>query len=129
MKTRVFQILILFLMTALFLPTAIIASNANEPSGIFIYENPANEKAEFDILTPEAAEISVLIYDNQGNVLFSQKGNTQIVGNTNSLKINWNLTNRAGKRATAGIYIIQATARSSNGSGIHQYFAQLGVRK
>jgi hypothetical protein len=97
--------------------------------GIFIYENPANEKAVFEVIAPEASNISVLVYDNLGNVLFSQKGSSQIVGNTNSLKINWNLLNRAGKRAAAGTYIIQATAKTANGNGIYQYFAQLGVKK
>jgi flagellar hook assembly protein FlgD len=132
--------LTLFLVMAALLPTLAFATDWSSQGekttiaervefGIFIYENPANEKAEFEILTPEAVDISVLVYDNQGNVMFSQKGGTQITGSLNSLKINWDLKNRTGRRVTAGSYIIQATAKNATGNGIYQYFAQLGVRK
>jgi flagellar hook assembly protein FlgD len=97
--------------------------------GILLYENPANEKAEFEVSTPEATDVSVLIYDNQGNVLFSQKGKTQKNGNINSLKIVWDLTNRSGRRVTGGTYIIQATAKNTNANQIYQYFIHLGVKK
>lgn len=103
-------------------------ASANE-FGIFIYENPANEKVLFDVVTPEAADISVLIYDNMGNVMFSQKSSTMISSKGNSLKISWNLTNKTGKRISAGTYTIQATAKSANGNEIYQYFSQLGIRK
>jgi hypothetical protein len=97
--------------------------------GILIYENPANYKAEFEVLTPEATDIKVLIYDNQGNVLFSQNGSTQRIANANSLKIDWDLIGRNGRRVAAATYIVQATAKNANTGKIYQYFAQLGVRK
>lgn len=124
--------MVLFLMTALFLPMAVSANDAvakSDTNGIFIYENPANFKAEFDIITPEPSVISVLVYDAHGNVMFSKRADTQAAGNSNALKVSWNLENRAGRRVAAGAYTIQATARSTNGNGIYQYFTQLGVRR
>jgi len=121
--------LILFLAAAIFLPMTIVGQELSADYGILIYENPANEKAEFKVSTPEATKISVLVYDNQGNVMFSLKDKTQQVGNSDVLKINWDLTGRTGRRVAAGTYIIQATARSLSGNEIYQYFAQLGVRR
>ena len=97
--------------------------------GIFIQENPANERADFSILIPEPADVKVLVYDNQGNVLFSKNGSTQRVGNANLLKITWDLNGRNGRRVAAGTYVVQATAKNATVSQVYQYFAQLGVRR
>ena len=121
-----------FLILSLCLPIAAIDNdlpNNRSEFGIMIYENPANYKAEFEVLTPEATDITVLVYDSQGNVLFSQKGATQRIVNANSLKIEWDLIGRNGRRIAAGAYIVQATAKNANQSQIYQYFAQLGVRR
>ncbi|MCL2844502.1 MAG: T9SS type A sorting domain-containing protein [Chitinivibrionia bacterium] len=125
--------ILIFLMFLLCLPVAATsADNATDRSdfGVFIHENPANERAVFDILTPEPTDIRVLIYDNQGNVLFSKNGSTKRVGNANLLQMKWDLNGRnTNRRVAAGTYIVQATARSTTTGQIYQYFAQLGVRR
>ena len=125
---------VLIFLTLLFCLSAVTIAAQNPADGsdfgIFIHENPANERAEIDILIPEPGEIRVLIYDNQGNVLFSKRGSTQRAGNANLLQITWDLNARSnGRRVAAGTYIVQATAQSAITTQIFQYFAQLGVRR
>jgi uncharacterized repeat protein (TIGR02543 family) len=97
--------------------------------GILLYNAVVSDKAEFEVLTPEQTNVSVIIYDNMGNILFAKKDRTQKNGNVNSCEITWDLTNKNGRKAASGTYIIQATAKNSSGSQIYQYFAPIGVKK
>ena len=94
---------------------------------LFKRSSIVSENAEFEVLTPQPSEVSVVIYDNQGNVLFSKKDRTQKDEGANSMTVEWNLTNRSGRNVAGGTYIIQATAKSA--SQIYQYFAPIGVRR
>lgn len=96
--------------------------------GILLYQTIATQKAVFEILTPEPANVTVAIFDNQGNALFTLKHNTAKSANVNSLKVDWNLTNVSGRKVGAGVYMIQATATSASGK-TWQYAAPIGVKK
>lgn len=97
--------------------------------GILLRNNIVSEKTDFEILTPEPTSVSVMIYDNQGNLLFVEKGKTQKVGSANLFKVSWGLTNRNGRKAMSGTYIIQATAKNTTQSQVYQYFVPIGVKQ
>ncbi|MDR0303418.1 MAG: Ig-like domain-containing protein [Chitinispirillales bacterium] len=95
--------------------------------GILLYNAVVSEKAEFEVLTPEPADVSVAIIDNQGNVLFVEKGGTQKTDGVNSLKVEWKLNNENGRGVASGTYIIQATAK--NGGKNYRYAVPVGVKR
>jgi uncharacterized protein YjdB len=110
-------------------PVAIsnMAKGRNE-FGILLYQTVAVENAEFEVLTPQPSDVSITVSDNTGNVLYSDKGMTKKIGNANSLKVEWDLTNRNGRKVASGKYIIQAIAKNASGQ-VYKYYVPLGVKK
>jgi len=105
-----------------------VAKKRSDFGILLLSETPVTgEKAEFEILTPQPSEVSVVILDNQGNALFVQNDKTKKIEGVNSLKVEWNLTNAGGRKVAGGTYIIQATAKSA--SQVYKYTAPVGVKK
>ena len=70
--------------------------------------------------TPEPAQISVLVFDNLGNVLFEASGRTGVFV--------WNLTNKAGKNAANSTYLIISEVEGVSGK-VYRYQAKVGVKR
>ena len=92
----------------------------NDKYGIIVVKNPVSDNAEFIVKTPEISLITLVIYDNLGNIVYNAKSNNG--------EFVWNLLNNNGRIVTNGTYLVVAEAISQNGIR-YRYSAKLGVKK
>ena len=103
--------------------------------GIRFAINPVSEQAEISVVLPDAStastgsataatEISVVIYDMVGNVVFEEKATNR----TPVCKVIWDLRNPAGRFVANGTYLVVVEAKNINGR-IYRYSARLGVKR
>ena len=121
---------------------------ADNRYGIRFAVNPVSDRAEISVVLPAstastgsataATEVSVVIYDMVGNVVFECRGTaclargvqTQIQADKAHLvpTIIWDLRNSAGRFVANGTYLVIAEARDRNGR-VYTYSARLGVKR
>jgi flagellar hook assembly protein FlgD len=86
--------------------------------GIRLTNNIVSQPVAIDVVAPENARISrVVVYDNLGNVVFTETGATV-----------WNLTNAAGRFVANGTYLIVVEAVGVSGK-TYGYTTKIGVRR
>jgi hypothetical protein len=90
--------------------------------GILIEQNPVRcDFAKIEVKAPkEAKEVSVTIYDNTGNVVFSASGRRDT--------FEWDLTNAAGRPVANGAYLAVVEAKTAGGKA-YNYTAKIGVKR
>lgn len=100
----------------------------SEIYGIYFFENPVNinNKAEIIVVTPEQCNIKMTITDMLGNIVFEDNTRTN---HDNKAVTVWNLTNRAGRKISAGSYSIVVEAKSGTNGKVYQYRTIVGVRR
>ncbi|MDR0304994.1 MAG: hypothetical protein LBH98_09570, partial [Chitinispirillales bacterium] len=89
--------------------------------GILLEKAVVSDVAKISVKTPEQAQVTLIVYDNVGNVVFESK-------NRNNKEILWDLTNSAGRNVANGAYLIIAEARGNNAK-TYKYSAKLGVKR
>ncbi|MDR0304784.1 MAG: C10 family peptidase [Chitinispirillales bacterium] len=97
--------------------------NPDRRSGIRLSSNIVSDKATIAIDLPNNERVSqmkAVFYDNTGNVVFEAEGRGG--------KIEWNLTNNAGRNAANGTYLAVIEARGNNGK-TYKYSTKIGVRR
>ena len=102
--------------------------NSDNRHGIRFAVNPVSDKAEIAVILPNnerAVEVSVVIYDMAGNVVFERRGDYQSPANN---AIIWDLRNQNGRFVANGTYLVIAEARDRNGR-VYRYSARLGVKR
>ena len=101
--------------------------------GIRFTNSIVSEKAEISVVLPNAStastgsatEVSVVIYDMTGNVVFERRGDYQSPANN---AIIWDLRNNTGRFVANGTYLVVAEVKGRDGR-MYQYSARLGVRR
>jgi len=114
---------------------------SNKRHGIRFAVNPVSENAEISVVLPastastgSATEISVVIYDMTGNVVFECKGMACCLTRSSSadkasrVLTVWDLRNSAGRFVANGTYLVVAEVKSANGK-VYAYSARLGVKR
>jgi len=93
--------------------------------GIIAVKNPVvGDFAEFVVKTPERwIDAKLTIYDNVGNVVFSNERRLTISDN----RMKWNLRNGNARAVASGIYLAVVECKGAN--GVYQYYTKFGVRK
>jgi len=93
--------------------------------GIIAVKNPVvGDFAEFVVKTPERwIDAKLTIYDNVGNVVFSDEHRLTISDN----RMKWNLRNGNARAVVSGIYLAVVECKGAN--GVYQYYTKFGVRK
>jgi flagellar hook assembly protein FlgD len=89
--------------------------------GIILEKAVVSQSAKISVKTPEQVQITLIIYDNIGNVVFESKSG-------NNKEIFWNLTNNAGRNVANGTYLIIAEAKGASGK-TYKYSVKLGVKR
>jgi hypothetical protein len=92
---------------------------AQQGYGILLKNNSANANVGIEVLTPEASEVEIAVYDIAGKQVFKQKGN---------YAIHWNLTDAMQKRVSNGLYFVVAKAKGESGK-LYSYSAKLVVKR
>lgn len=87
--------------------------------GILLEKTIVSDVAKISIITPEKANVNLKIYDNLGNLIFSEKS----MGLKNVNNFVWNLRNSAGRFVANGAYLIVAE------TGKYRYSTKIGVKK
>jgi len=72
-----------------------------------IFPNPVNSSTAIKYYQPHQADISVIVYDLKGRMVWESNINTQPAG---SHLVHWSGTNNIGKEVSSGIYLIQLSA-------------------
>ena len=100
------------------------ARKSDNRHGIRFAQNIVSDKAEISVVLPASAgsatEISVVIYDMTGNVVWASTGS--------ATGLSWDLRNQAGRFVANGTYLVVVEARDRNGK-VCMYSARLGVRR
>ena len=105
------------------------AKKSDARCGIRFLNSIVSDKLEIeDVIIPifnsdkteSAKEITVVIYDNTGNVVYSvtKKGRAA----------QWNLTNQFGRNVADGGYLVIVEAKDKNGK-VYRYFSKVGVNR
>ncbi|MDR0303869.1 MAG: hypothetical protein LBH98_03740, partial [Chitinispirillales bacterium] len=89
--------------------------------GILLEKSIVSQSAKISVKTPEQSQITLIVYDNIGNVVFESKSK-------NNKEIEWDLTNNAGRNVANGTYLIIAEAKCASGK-TYKYSAKLGIRR
>ena len=89
--------------------------------GILLENALVSDIAKISVITPEAAQINLAIFDNLGNVVFETSGRSNET-------FTWNLTNTAGRFVANGAYLIIVEATSISGKRF-LYSARIGVSR
>ena len=102
---------------------------SNNRHGIRFAVNPVSENAEISVILPTAStgsatEVSIVIYDMTGNVVYSGASTGSATGGA----IVWDLRNTAGRFVANGTYLVIAEVKDRNGK-IYRYSARLGVKR
>ncbi|MDG5817170.1 YDG domain-containing protein, partial [Chitinispirillales bacterium ANBcel5] len=107
---------------------SILNQNEKGQYGITIFNNPVSRnysRAEFNVRTPEASELQIMIYDALGNRLYAETVKTDPFGNSETIV--WNLSNARGARVSIGTYLIRVVGYGRTTSQQYLYGAKLGV--
>jgi len=118
-------------------PTSVFdTEKSNGKYGIKFAVNPVSDNAEISVILPAstasagsatvATEISVVIYDMTGNVVFRRGRIFSTL--TDDDAIVWDLRNQTGRFVANGTYLVIAEAKDRNGN-IYRYSARLGVKR
>ncbi len=99
--------------------TAISDTKGQQKYGIAVAGT--NKTAKFTVSVPEAAQITLAVYDNAGNLLNTQQLQTDSEGEAES---DWKLTNSV----SAGTYIVVAEAKATSGER-YSYSAKFVVKR
>ncbi|MDR0303373.1 MAG: CotH kinase family protein [Chitinispirillales bacterium] len=89
--------------------------------GIPLEKAIVSQTAKILVRTPEQAQVTLIIYDNIGNVVFESKSR-------NNKEILWDLTNNAGRNVANGTYLIVVEAKGASGK-TYKYSTKLGVKR
>ena len=98
----------------------------NRRYGIILENAVVSDKAQIRVITPEAAQINLRIFDALGNLVFASSGFSS--GNSAEPTATWNLTNNAGRLVSSGAYLIIVEAKGVSGKTF-TYSARIGVRR
>ncbi|ERP39286.1 MBG domain-containing protein [Chitinivibrio alkaliphilus] len=96
--------------------------------GVYFGETPVSlwdETVDIFVVTGDAAQVSITIYDMVGNVIDRQEAPAQT---REAGRFTWDLRNRRGMRVSAGSYAVIATVEYDNGT-VERYRGVLGVRE
>ena len=80
-------------------PVSILNNQQKKPNSFSVYPNPIQQKATFEINTPKAAQIEIIIYDLKGNSIQQIK---QEITQAGIHHIKWD-----GGSCEAGVYLAQ----------------------
>jgi len=119
-----------------------VDASTSSATGIRFAVNPVSDVAEISVVLPAstastgsataATEVSVVIYDVAGNVVFACKGTACLARSSSADKANlvltWDLRNNTGRFVANGTYLVIAEVKDRNGR-THRYSAKLGVRR
>ncbi|MDR0303992.1 MAG: hypothetical protein LBH98_04360, partial [Chitinispirillales bacterium] len=89
--------------------------------GIILEKAVVSQSAKISVKTPEQVQITLIIYDNIGNVVFESKSR-------NNKEILWDLTNNADRNVANGTYFIIAEAKGASGK-TYKYSTIMGVKR
>ena len=108
--------------------TSIKTVKSDKRHGIRFAVNPVNDKAEITVILPDAStgsatEVSVVIYDMTGNVVFASTAST---GSATGAV--WDLRNSAGRFVANGTYLVVAEVKALDGR-VYRYSSLLGVKR
>jgi hypothetical protein len=97
--------------------------NPDRCGGIRLSSNIVSDKAVIVVDLPNNERVSqmkVVVYDNAGNAVFETE--------TRGSKIEWNLTNNAGRNVANGMYLAVVEVKGMKGT-VKVYTAKLGVKR
>ena len=98
-------------------------------NGIILENAVVSDFARISVKTPEPASVTVRIFDNSGNTVFTESISYGQVSNLPlQHAIVWNLSNPAGRFVANGAYLIIAEAKGQSGR-IYRYSANIGVNR
>ena len=92
--------------------------------GILLENAVVSDFAKISVITPEPATINLRIFDNLGNVVFTE---TAVRANNHS-PIIWNLQNQSGRLVANGTYLVVVEATGISGRRF-TYSSRIGVQR
>ncbi|MDR0303176.1 MAG: hypothetical protein LBH98_00155, partial [Chitinispirillales bacterium] len=89
--------------------------------GILLEKAVVSDVAKISVKTPEQAQVTLIVYDNVGNVVFEFKSG-------NNKEILWDLTNSAGRNVANGTYLAIVEAKGNSGK-TYKYSTKVGIKR